>query len=283
MTALHQLLQQQCKPAVDMYCYLIAIQAASLMPPFTHRQVPGKRDYNRCFHPPYDVDDQGPVCQRLLEELIELNPEAVVDLHNTSGEGPSFGVTTTYDEKHDEIVSLFTDRLMVTGLRLEAIMETNTEQIPVVTIECGGAYESIADRIDTDGLERFFINRELFAEVPTDYNIDLYFNPMRIEMQQEATLNYGDSCVQGSDITLKTEIEHHNFCLVTPDTLLGWVAPVAMDKAVAVGADQTNRFKDLYREENDCLYPRSNQKMFMITSNPEIARSDCFWYVVRAE
>jgi hypothetical protein len=278
-TALHQLLKQEIVPAVTIYCYLIAIEAAELKPVFSHRQVPGKRDYNRCFGPPYNIDDQGPVCKSLLEEIVDLKPEAVVDMHNTSGEGPSFGVTTSYDEKHDEIVSLFTDRLIVTNLRLGAIMETNTDEVPVVTIECGGVFEEAADRIAFDGLKRFFTVDELFALSPKDYGIELYYNPLRIELHQATSLDYGNEQSANCDITLKTEIEHHNFGLVTKDTLLGWVAADAMDKLAAFDAERLNHFKELYREENGGLYPRFNQKMFMITSNPEIARSDCLWYV----
>lgn len=283
MKALHTLLKEGCEPAVDIYCYLIAVESARLQPLFSHRQMPGKRDYNRCFFPPFDVDDQGPVCRQLLEEISELTPESVVDMHNTSGEGPSFGVTTSYDDKHDDIVSLFTDRLVVTDLRLGALMETNTAKVPVVTIECGGSYEEAADRIARDGLHRYFTASTLFAAEDTDYDIELFFNPVRIEMHQAASIACGESGIDGIDITLARDIEHHNFGLVTPETLLGWIDPGAMDKMAAFDAERSNHFKKLYREKGGGLYPRRNQKLFMITSNLDIARSDCLWYAALAE
>jgi len=283
MNALHTLLKQGCKPAVDIFCYLIATESAGLQPLFSHRQVPGKRDFNRCFLPPYDIDDQGPVCRQLLAEIRELAPETVVDMHNTSGEGPSFGVTTSYDDKHDDIVSLFTDRLVVTDLRLGALMETNTTELPVVTIECGGAFEAVADRIAYEGLQRYFTTRTLFASGTRDYDIELFFNPVRIEMHQASSIACGESRVADTDITLTMDIEHHNFGLVTPDTLLGWIDPGAMDKMAAFDSERSNHFKHLYREQDGGLYPRRNQKLFMITSNLDIARSDCLWYAALAE
>ncbi len=281
--ALHTLLKMNFEPAVDVYCYLIATEAAGLPPRFTYRQVPGKRDYNRCFLPPFEVDDQGPVCLQLLEEIRELNPEAVVDMHNTSGEGPSFGVTTRYDERHDQIVSLFTDRLVVTELRLGAIMETSTENVPVVTIECGGSFEAVADRIAFEGLQRYFGEVRLFVEEDRDYSIEMFFNPMRIEMHEASIIACAEGYVPGSDITLVHDIEHHNFGLVTPDTLLGWVAPEALDRMAAFDAQRTNHFKALYRQVDGELFPRCNQKLFMITSNLAIARSDCLWYAAVSE
>lgn len=281
--ALQQLLLEGFEPAVNVYCYLIALEAASLVPALSHRQVPGKRDYNRCFRPPFDLDDQGRVCQQLLDEIRALSPECVVDMHNTSGAGPSFGVTTRYDARHDEIVSLFTDRLVVTDLRLGALMEAGNDRIPVVTIECGGAFEPVADRMALEGLRRYFTAETLLRAEKRDYGLELYFNPMRIEMHQASSLNYGESHVTGSDITLLKDIEHHNFGLVTPQTPLGWIAPGVMDRLGAFDTRRQNHFKELYRAEGGRLYPRRNQKLFMITSSPEIARSDCLWYTALAE
>ena len=283
MKALHTLFKQGSEPAVDIFCYLIGTESAGLHPMFSHRQVPGKRDFNRCFLPPYDIDDQGPVCRQLLAEIARLRPESVVDMHNTSGEGPSFGVTTSYDDKHDDIVSLFTDRLVVTDLRLGALMETNTEEVPVVTIECGGSFEEVADRIAREGLHRYFTVEQLFTTEARDYDIELFFNPVRIEMHQASSIAVGENKEAGAEITLATDIEHHNFGLVTPDTLLGWIDPEVMDRMAAFDAERSNHFKRLYREQDGGLYPRRNQKLFMITSNLDIARSDCLWYAALAE
>jgi hypothetical protein len=64
--------------------------------------------------------------RRLAEEILEIlymhQPEAVVDLHNKSGSGPSFGVCTFMDRRHDALVSLFTRRMIVSNLRLGALM-----------------------------------------------------------------------------------------------------------------------------------------------------------------
>lgn len=283
MRAVHALLAAGFQPAVDVYCYLIAIEAAGLQPLFTHRQVPGKRDYNRCFKSPFDSDDQGPVCQQLLAEIGHLQPEAVVDMHNTSGAGPSFGVTTRYDTRHDAIVSLFTDRLVVTDLRLGALMEITSEALPVVTIECGGTFEDVADRIALEGLQRFFSSEALFTGDERDFGLELFRRPMRVELHQAATISCAERYVEGSDITLARDIEHHNFGLVTPDTALGWIAPGALEKLAAFDAQRTNHFKSLYREEAGVLYPRRNQKLFMITTNLQIARSDCLWYTALAD
>lgn len=280
LKALRRHLLEGVEPAVTIFCYLLAIEAAALEPLFSHRQVPGKRDFNRCFRPPYDVDGQGAVCERLLQELQSLQPEAVVDMHNTSGEGPPFGVSTSYDRRHDQLVSLFTDRLIVTSLRLGALMECNSETMPVVTVECGGSQSEVADQFAYTGLRRYFLAERLMGEESADYPMDIYYNPLRIEVPSGFSLRYGEAYASDADITLRTDIEHHNFGRVTSATPLGWIEEQAMDRLLAVDAAGNNHFRELYRCENNTLYPRSNQKMFMITSNAQIAISDCLWYVV---
>lgn len=280
--AIFHLLRERFQPAVDLHCYIIAVEAALLTPLFSHRMVPGKRDYNRCFKPPFDADHQGRVCRHLLEEIQALAPEAVVDMHNTSGEGPSFAVSRMYDKKHDRIVSLFTNRLIITDLRLGAIMETSTAELPVVTVECGGAYEETSDRIAYEGLRRFFGQDDIFAETEQDWGLEILSNPVRVELLPDAELEYGEEPRTRADLTLKVDIEHHNFAVVPRDTCLGWVSARGSQVIKALDPLLQDHFDTFYYVREGKLYTRASQKMFMITSNAEIAKGDCLWYAVKA-
>lgn len=282
LMALHRLLREQFVPAVDMHCYVLAIDAALLRPQFTQRQVPGLRDWNRCFRPPFDTDIQAMVCGALLEELRALRPECVVDMHNTSGEGPSFAVATRYDATVERIVSHFTDRLVLSHMRLGALMETSTPELPVVTIECGGAFEESAHRVAWDGLRRFAGSDDLFAPSARDWGLELFDDPMRVELAPEATLDFAEAPSPGSDLTLKADIEHHNFGYIPAQTFLGWLRRGGPWLLRAVDARRRDHFEELYYFEDGKLYTKVAQKMFMITTNATIAKSDCLWYTVRA-
>ncbi|MEX1197176.1 MAG: succinylglutamate desuccinylase [Pseudohongiellaceae bacterium] len=283
--ALHELLHRETRPAVTMHCFILATRAALLEPLFTHRQVPGQPDLNRCFRAPGEADPvsrshEFHLAQTVWERIQALQPEAVVDMHNTSGEGPSFAVTTTLASRHEPIVSLFTQRLIVTDLKLGALMEQDSAQLPVVTVECGGAFEETADRIALEGLERYFTNNDIRRCPPTDWPLDVYRHPMRMEITHSIRLAYGESPRVGADLTLKADIEHHNFGSVTPDTPLGWANPDALGGLGVYDARRRNHLTRLYRIVDGMLYPVQRQKLFMITSNPAIAASDCLWYTV---
>ena len=86
--AIWQMLKSGFTPEFDLLCVILSHEAASTEPPFTHRTIPGKRDLNRCFYPPF-TGYNGKLAAELLELLNIPNLEAIVDMHNTSGEGPA--------------------------------------------------------------------------------------------------------------------------------------------------------------------------------------------------
>lgn len=285
LKALHALLQREVVPAVTLHCFIVATKAALLDPVFTHRQVPGQPDLNRCFrvsegHASLKDSSEFHLARAVWSRIRALKPEAVIDMHNTSGEGPSFAVTTTHSARHEPLVSLFTQRLVVTDLKLGALMEKDSPDLPVITVECGGAFEQSADRIALEGLERFFMKEDIRQSPEADWPLDLYLHPMRMEISPSIRLAFDDSPHADADLTLKTDIEHHNFGSVTPDTPLGWIHPDALGGLGVYDARRCNHLTRLYHIVDGVLYPLQRQKLFMITSNPAIAASDCLWYTV---
>jgi predicted deacylase len=131
--ALHGWLGTNPRPAVDLCCFVMSVGSALLEPRFTHRMPPGTRDLNRCFEAP-GGDEPGRMAEALLGELRELAPEAIIDLHNTSGEGPAYGVTTRLDDARLALTSLFSSHLILTDLRLCSLMEATEDLCPTVTI-----------------------------------------------------------------------------------------------------------------------------------------------------
>jgi len=159
-------------------------------------------------------------------------------------------------------------------------MELDSEHIPVITVECGGAHEDSADRLALAGLERYFSADDLQQTPAADWALDIYYHPMRMELAGPAAIHYGEEAGPAGGICLKVDIERHNFGIVTPETLLGWIDADTARQLRVRDAAGNNRFDELYEIREGCLFPRCRQKLFMITGNPVIARSDCLWYAV---
>ncbi|MAR91566.1 MAG: succinylglutamate desuccinylase [Pseudomonadales bacterium] len=277
--ALFRWLQQQPQPAVDLLCFIGSVHTALTEPPFFHRHLPGERDLNRCFRPPFE-DRQGRLAKAILDILQEMEPESLIDIHNTSGMGPSFAVAMKQDPEHEALASLFTERMLVTGLRLGALFEYSERNVPTVTIECGGAQDPRADEIAYEGLLRYVDAAEVLKPFRADWQMEVLYEPVRLELSEDAAITYSEAEDVYADITLPPDVERHNFGRVAPDQPLGWVKPGSWDKLKITNPAGEDVKSQVIRLQGNRLYPAQPLKLFMITTNASIAKSDCLFYAV---
>ena len=278
--ALFRWLKSGRKPAVSTVCLVVSVEAALKHPLFSFRVLPGQRDLNRCFRAPFH-DRQGQLAAEILDILREHHPEAVVDMHNTSGSGPSFGVAIFVDPKHEALVSLFTDRLVTNDLRLGALMEIAEDLFPTVTIECGGRLDDEAHELAWIGLQRFLSAPDVLTPQPADWGLEIFRNPVRLELVGDCQLTYADGPQPGFDLTLRTDIEHFNFGLVKADTRLGWVGEKGLSIFSSKDLQQQCVLDELIRVRGGELYTAQDLKLFMITNDARIAKMDCLFYAVK--
>ena len=277
--ALFRWLKSGQRPAVNIVCVIASVEAALETPNFSNRMLPGVRDLNRCFSPPFD-DAQGELAEEILEILRLHHPEAVIDMHNTSGSGPSFGVCTHMDRQHDALVSIFTQRLIVSNLGLGALMDISEHSYPTVTVEVGGRLDDEAHELAYEGLCRYFTAHTVLAQGDTDWGLELLFNPIRLELNEGISLTYAERPSELHDITLSLDIEHHNFGSVSQNTQLGWTGVSETELFSALDANGRCAVDKLVRVEEGRLYAAQPLKLFMITNNAAIAQSDCLFYAV---
>ena len=276
--AVHQYLRSGEKPLFDMHYLIISVNTALAEPRLSHRFLPALRDMNRCFNGPFETP-QGNIARAILDYLRSINAEAVIDIHNTSGEGPAFSVCTHNPERCYDIASLFTHRLIYNNMHLGSLMEANDLGCPVVTIECGGSQQIRSHEVAFEGLQRYCREATIFHQANHD-EIDLYYHPVRLELTEGATLTYADQAVVDVDLTLPTHIDRRNFGVVLPDTPLAWVNGRGMG-ALMVRDEQGGNVADQYfRVCDGKLYAAKPLKLFMVTTNPMIARTDCILYAV---
>ena len=277
--ALFRWLQSNQRPAVNIVCIVGSVGAALEIPRFSHRMLPRARDLNRCFRPPFE-DAQGELAEEILEILRMHHPEAVIDMHNTSGSGPSFGVCTHMDRQHDALVSIFTQRLIVSNLSLGALMDISEHSYPTVTVEVGGRLDEEAHELAYEGLCRYFKADTVLAQGDKDWGLELLCNPIRLELNEGISLTYAEQASEGYDITLTPDIEHHNFGCVSADTHLGWAQAPERQLFSALDSSGCCAVSQLVRVEQGRLYAAQPLKLFMITNNAVIAQSDCLFYAV---
>ncbi|WP_192035584.1 succinylglutamate desuccinylase/aspartoacylase family protein [Halomonas sp. YLGW01] len=281
--ALHRWLGEAPRPRVSL-AILVANVAAALAPPiFTHRIAPGGRDLNRCFRPPFG-DASGELARRIAMDIAAWAPECVIDLHNTSGSGPAFAVALARDPAIERLASHFCDRLIVSDFRLGSLMELpltapTLADCPIFTLECGGARDPAALEVAADVYRRLGDWPDLAALTPAP-GLEVLIHPLRVELRPGASLAYARGPEPGADITLWARIDTCNRGITDPTTCLGWLGEGGLRYLQAVDARGSDRLGELLCARNGRLYPRRPLRLFMATTNAEIARSDCLFYAV---
>jgi hypothetical protein len=273
LEAVHRWLVSGQQPAVNVVIVLGSVAAALAEPLFYFRMLPGQRDLNRCFNPPY-TDEQGELAQAILEHIRMQQPEAVIDLHNTSGSSPAFSVTIGDTPEQRALTGLFVERMIVTDLRLGSLMEQDVG-CPLITVEAGGSQDANADLVAGEGLDAFFLSQDPFAE---SEGIALFHHPLRLELAPHSRIDYGERALHDRDITVRWDIEHFNFAPVDGDDMLGWLGDEGLQH-LRIGSDETpHRVQEYFVVREGQLYPRRPMRLFMATTRPDIAASDCLFY-----
>lgn len=275
MRAIRSWLRAGRRPAVSALLIIASVEAGRAK----RRALPDRRDLNRCFGGPFDQDDEGRLAREILDAIAAARAEAVVDIHNNTGHNPAYGVATRAGERELALASRFGDRFVLAQLDLGALVEVVDVQ-PTITIECGRAGDPSADAIALRGLERFLEDASLAPQPGQAEGVEVLLDPVRVKLRAGVKLAVADAPERGADFTLRDDVDRHNFAEMPPGETLGWLAHDA-DWPIEVpdgrGAD---RSRALFERAGDRLVPREPIVPIMMTTDVEIATSDCLFYVV---
>jgi hypothetical protein len=280
LRALHTWLRRGETPAVDLVCFVGAVAAAREAPGFAHRMLPGRPDLNRCFGPPF-AGPEGEIAGEVLRLLREAGCEALVDLHNNTGHNPAYGVATGADAARINLTALFGERLIVSDLRLDTLVEATSGDFPSVTIECGRAGDPEADARARAGLAAYAALEKIETRRVLAPRMAVFEQPVRVRARPDVRLAFAERPVAGADLTLAGDLDRHNFQLLLPGAPVGWVASPERWPLEARGADGAEVSRDWFAVREGLLATRRVAVPIMMTVDPAVARSDCLFYLVR--
>jgi len=276
--ALHRFLREHRRAATDVLALVASVHAALQPPGFAHRMLPGTRDLNRCFAGPWS-DAAGSLAREILDGLQAARPEALIDLHNTSGAGPSYGVGTRRDPACLALASLFAVEYVLTDIRLGALMEATADEFPAVTIECGGAGSTAADEVAFKGLQGFLCGDVVPESAAA--GVAVLEHPVRVCLAPGATLAYSHVPAPGRTLSLRSDLDQFNSTVLAPGELLGWTRHTGILLS-AHGSPGGIDLEEAFEVGNGELRARRGLRLFMATTDVRNALSDCLFYVIPA-
>lgn len=275
LKAIHELLTEGLIPETNLGILIASVDAALHEPCFSHRYIPGEHDLNRCFKPT-GSSNQTHLANNIVAKLEQFAPEAVVDTHNTSSHSEPFCVAIRSDAETRQLASLFTHSLVVIDQPLGTLLEVVPAHIPVVTVEFGGFMDPNADWLARETLHRFMMLHDLTHHDAT--GLRLLSHPIRLETQQHLQVTYSSSIDEHADLTVINTIDQLNFRQVPAGTTLGWFRDQSHRHLVALDRHGIDRFSDFFDESGGALRTKKAFTVFMATTDPGVANTDCLLY-----
>ncbi|MEY8215597.1 MAG: succinylglutamate desuccinylase/aspartoacylase family protein [Colwellia sp.] len=278
--ALHHWLLEKIIPEVNIRFILCNPESAALLPAFSHRYLVAAQDLNRFFTldniPPSKNNNAiSHRAAQIIKAVTDVNPEAIVDLHNTSGTSPAFGVSISDSDQALDLISLFTNKVILTGLHVGAIMEQKFSA-PIVTIECGGATQIQSHQLAITGLEKFTNKKSIFDHHAD--KVDIHRHPCRIELKKGTVLGFGDYPLMTADITLRSDTEQLNNQLTPVGQLIGWYEKDNQLPLIVKDEQGNNKLSAMLYLEDGGIYTKQRIQIFMATKQVDIATNDCLFY-----
>ncbi|TPH15835.1 succinylglutamate desuccinylase/aspartoacylase domain-containing protein [Litorilituus lipolyticus] len=273
-------------PQTNIRFIICSVEAAAEHPLFSTRYTEGGMDINRCFGKACDTEChtelQKGYCQRagLIENAIrEVNPEMIIDLHNSSSPGPTFGVSSVITTDTLSLASFFCQTLILSDLHIGSIMEQEFD-CPFITVECGGRKDEQAHEVAYAGINHV-THCENIGYIHQEKSVDVIYRPLRLQLKTNIKLSYAAHDEGYRGVTLKENIEFFNYGSAHQDEMLGWVDCNGLDNLQLLNKSGEDVINDYFYTRDNQLVCRHNLKLFKATTDVNRAKNDCLFYVVK--
>ena len=276
------------QPKANIRIIISSVEAATHQHLFSHRYLPNGVDLNRCFNEEAirsskdgenkDIDGYIQRAKLIETAIREVNPRSIIDLHNTSGNGPAFAVSTLISPNVLSLASYFCDTLILSDISIGAMMELDFS-CPVVTIECGGSADDQSHEAAYNGIKQF-AQCDIRSALPQDKAVQILYKPLRLVIKAQRKLSFSEHDESYSGVTLRKNIEQFNYGGCCEGLLLGWLDDNGLENLEMLNDQGVNVIENYFRMDDNKLVCATSIKIFMASNQTDIVRLDCLFYVV---
>jgi len=273
-------------PKTNLRFIICSVEAACVKPLLSKRFIDGSKDINRCFGDK-DLDkiqiEKYKGCYeraQLIEQAVkEVNPEMMVDLHNSSSPCPTFAISSVITTEILSLTSFFCQTLVLSDLQLCSLMEQDFS-CPSITIECGGRVDEQAHEIAYAGICKI-ANCKDIDYIQQERGVEVIYQPLRLQVREGVNLSYAEHDEGYSGITLKQNIDYFNFGGANQGEMIGWIDGDGLENLSLLNKHGCNVISEYFYIRENQLVCKQSLRLFKATSDKQIALNDCLFYLVK--
>lgn len=283
LEAVLRILQRGLTYPFDLYVVIGNVRAAAEPPGFAHRYLDDQEDFNRVWGLDTPTTGQRLAADGILERLCAAGLEALVDVHNNSGNNPFYAVAPRDEPRDLNLATLFTSTILAWDLTAHTLMEALPAETAAVAVECGLPRRPESLAFALDGLRRYLGEPPL----PTDRvvrDFDVLGGLRKVTIRPEVQFRFGahhHDRLDGDDVdfVVAADADLHNFVEVPAGHVIGHVRPGSVLPLQAAAADGTDVTATHFAIEGERVVTTAPTTPVMMTRSVAAARRDCLFYV----
>lgn len=262
----------------DLYVVIGNVSAALADDGFAHRYLDHQEDFNRIWGLDDPTTSQRRAADAILARLREAGIDALVDVHNNTGDNPFYAIVTDRDPQSLNLATLFTTTLLYWDLTAHTLMEALGDGVTAIAVECGlpGRPESLAFAVD--GLRRYLGEDDLHGDT-LRRDFDLLAGLRKVHVKPEVRFAFGGELSDEVDFVLVEDADVVNFLEVGAGHVLGRVHPGSSMPLRAVDSRGTDVTHEHFTVVDGAVITTCTATPVMMTRTVEAARKDCLFYV----
>ncbi len=278
LEALLTVLRRPQRYPFDLYVVLGNVRAALANGGFGHRFLDHQEDFNRVWGLEEPTTQMRRAADGMLAELRAAGLEALVDVHNNTGNNPFYAIVTRRRPETLNLATLFTTTILRWDFRAHTLMEALEDECATIAVECGlpGRPESLAFAVD--GLRRYLGAPPL----PTDIlvrDFDMLGGLRKVVVRGEVGFTFGGELGDDVDFVVAEDADVHNFVEVPAGHVLGRVHPGAAMPVRAIDATGREVTDEHFAVVDGAVVTTAPMTPVMMTRTVEAASKDCLFYV----
>ena len=151
---------------------------------------------------------------------------------------------------------------------------------PALTIECGSATDEQSHETAFQGISQLAACCCIY-HYNQQTEVEIISKPIRLQLKPDVELSYSEHDEGNEGVTLKRAIEQFNFGHARKDQMIGWVDDRGLDNFQLLNDAYEDVLDDYFTLRDNQLVCATNIKIFMATTNKDVAMNDCLFYLVK--
>lgn len=242
------------------------------------RRLDFQPDYNRVWpgteHSPCAESE---LMHRVVEEMIQREVFASIDIHNNTGINPHYACINKLDNRFIHLARLFS-RLVVYFIRPKGVQSAAfAEFCPSVTLECGRPGQKFGIEHALEFLESALRLSELPDYPIASGDIDLFHTVAQVQVSPNIEFSFNN---EDADLLLDNDLDRMNFTEIPSGTKMGKVNNPSIVPLITKDEYGEERTSDYFRVDRHDLILNKAVMPSMFTLDEKIIRQDCLCYIM---